>query len=239
MGQICPKRTARTTDGDVVKVLIIEDDDELLEAVRGGLEEEGMRVETASSYGEGSLRAGLGSQDVIVLDVLLPGGTGVDLCKRLREEGIQAPILFLTAMGTEDDRLRGFQSGGDDYLVKPFSFRELVARVRALARRPPELLHATRHVGDLEVDLNARTAKRSGTVLTLTTQEWTLLEFFVRHEGTVVSRAEIMAYVWDDNHDPFTSLLEVLVWRLRKKIDESFEPKLIHTIRGAGYRFGT
>jgi len=222
-----------------MKVLIVEDDDQLLEAVREGLEEEGMRVETATSYREGVLRAGLGAQDVIVLDVMLPGGTGVELCRRLREEGNETPILFLTALGAEDDRIEGFRSGGDDYLTKPFSFRELVARIHALARRPPELLHAVRRIADLEVDLDAHTASRGGRNLALTAQEWALLEFFVRHEDAVVSRADITAYVWDDNHDPFTNLLEVLVWRLRKKVDGDFEPKLIHTVRGAGYRFGT
>jgi len=221
-----------------MKVLIVEDDEELRDAVREGLEEEGMRVETATSYREGVLRAGLGAQDVIVLDVMLPGGTGVELCRRLRAEGNETPILFLTALGAEDDRIEGFRSGGDDYLTKPFSFRELVARIRALARRPPELLHSVRRVADLEVDLDAHSATRAGTELSLTAQEWALLEFFVRHQDTVVSRADITAYVWDDNHDPFTNLLEVLVWRLRKKVDGDFEPKLIHTVRGSGYRFG-
>jgi len=221
-----------------MKVLIVEDDEQLRDAVREGLEEEGMRVEEAASYGEGSLRATPGAVDVIILDVMLPGGTGVELCRRLRGEGNQTPILFLTALGAEDDRIEGFRSGGDDYLTKPFSFRELVARIRALARRPPELLHAVRRVADLEVDLNAHSAARAGTELSLTAQEWALLEFFVRHQDTVVSRADITAYVWDDNHDPFTNLLEVLVWRLRKKVDGDFEPKLIHTVRGSGYRFG-
>jgi DNA-binding response OmpR family regulator len=221
-----------------MKVLFVEDDRELLDVVRDGLEEEGMRVDTASSYHDGMLKAGLGSHDVLVLDVMLPGGTGVELCRRLRAEGNETPVLFLTALGAEDDRVGGFQAGGDDYLTKPFSFRELVARIRALARRPPELLHTVRHVADLEVDLDAHTASRAGAPLSLTAQEWALLEFFVRHEDAVVSRAEITAYVWDDNHDPFTNLLEVLVWRLRKKVDEGFDPPLIHTVRGAGYRFG-
>jgi DNA-binding response OmpR family regulator len=221
-----------------MKVLFVEDDRELLDVVRDGLEEEGMRVDTASSYHDGMLKAGLGSHDVLVLDVMLPGGTGVELCRRLRAEGNETPVLFLTALGAEDDRVGGFQAGGDDYLTKPFSFRELVARIRALARRPPELLHTVRHVADLEVDLDAHMASRAGAPLSLTAQEWALLEFFVRHEDAVVSRAEITAYVWDDNHDPFTNLLEVLVWRLRKKVDEGFDPPLIHTVRGAGYRFG-
>ncbi len=221
-----------------MKVLIVEDDDELRAALRDGLAEEGLRVDVAASYREGALRAALGAHDVIVLDVLLPGGTGVELCRHLRDEGNLTPILFLTALGAVDDRIEGFHAGGDDYLTKPFSFRELVARVRALARRPPELLHAVRRIADLEVDLDARTVSRAGEAISLTAQEWALLEFFVRHEGLVVSRADITAYVWDDNHDPFTNLLEVLVWRLRRKVDDGYEPKLIHTLRGAGYRFG-
>lgn len=221
-----------------MKILIVEDDRELRDAVRGGLIEQGMRVDTAASYSDGILRAELGTHDVIVLDVLLPGGSGVDLCLRIRDAGNDTPVLFLTALDDEDDRIEGFQAGGDDYLTKPFSFRELVARLRALARRPPELLHAVRTVADLDVDLNARTVTRAGHEISLTTQEWALLEFFVRHEGVVSSRAEITAYVWDDNHDPFTNLLEVLVWRLRKKVDDGFATKLIQTIRGAGYRFG-
>ncbi len=221
-----------------MKVLLVEDDLEFVEAVREGLEEEGIRVDVAASFEDGSLKAALGCHDVFILDVMLPGGTGMELCRRLRGEGINTPILFLTALGAEDDRVEGFRSGGDDYLTKPFSFRELVARIGALARRPPDILHAIRRVGDLEVDLNAHTATRAGVKLTLTSQEWALLEFFVRHEDTVVSRADITAYVWDDNHDPFTNLLEVLVWRLRKKVDDGHDQKLIHTVRGAGYRFG-
>jgi len=221
-----------------MKVLFVEDDDELRAVLREGLEEEGIRVEAVSTFHEGALQAALGTVDVILLDVMLPGGSGVELCRRLRARGDATPILFLTALGAEDDRLAGFAAGGDDYLTKPFSFRELVARLRALARRPPELVHEVRRVADLEVDLDARAATRAGQELSLTAQEWALLEFFVRHEGTVASRAEITAYVWDDNHDPFTNLLEVLVWRLRRKVDEGFDPPLIHTVRGAGYRFG-
>ncbi len=221
-----------------MKVLIVEDDDELRGTLEQGLEEAGIRVDAAATWTDGILRASLGAHDVIVLDVMLPGGSGMEVCRRLRAEGNHTPILFLTALGTEDDRVEGFQSGGDDYLTKPFSFRELLARLRALARRPPELLHAIRRIADLVVDLDARSVSRSDGTIGLTAQEWALLEFFVRHEGLVVSRADITAYVWDDNHDPFTNLLEVLVWRLRRKVDEGHEPKLIHTVRGAGYRFG-
>jgi len=221
-----------------MKVLLIEDDPELRAAVRTGLMEEGMRVDTAASFDEGRARVEGGAPDVIVLDVMLPGGDGVELCRRLRAEGNRTPILFLTAIGTEADRLDGFAAGGDDYLTKPFAFRELVARIRALGRRPPDLLPTFQQIADLEVDLGARSARRAGVRLELTAQEWALLECFVRHQGRVVSRAEITAYVWDDNHDPFTNLLEVLIWRLRKKVDEGHATTLIHTMRGAGYRFG-
>lgn len=221
-----------------MRILLVEDDSQLVEALRGGLVEQGLRVETAETFEQGSLKTALGNFDVIVLDVLLPGGSGVDLCRRVRARGDTTPVLFLTALGAEDDRVSGLDAGGDDYLVKPFSFRELMARLRALSRRSSELVHSIRRIADLLVDLDARVVERDSVKLTLTAQEWSLLEFLVRNEGKVVDRAAISAYVWDENHDPFTNLLEVLVWRLRKKIDEGREPKLIHTVRGAGYRLG-
>ncbi len=177
--------------------------------------------------------------DVIVLDVMLPGGNGFDLCRELRERGVGTPVLMLTARDTVDDRVRGLDSGADDYLTKPFAFRELVARVRALARRRPTPLPEIVQVGDLEVDLLGHRVKRGGKSDELTAKEFALLEFFVRHAGQVVDRAAITAHVWDENHDPFTNVLEVLVRRLRRKIDDGFDVKLIHTFRGAGYRLGT
>jgi two-component system copper resistance phosphate regulon response regulator CusR len=175
--------------------------------------------------------------DVIVLDVMLPGGSGLDLCRDLRLRGIATPILMLTARDTIDDRVVGLEVGADDYVTKPFAFRELVARVRALARRRPALVPRVVAVADLEVDLASRQVRRSGRSIELTAKEFALLEFFLLHRGQVVDRAAITAHVWDDNHDPFTNVLEVLVRRLRRKIDDDFEPKLIHTLRGAGYRF--
>jgi two-component system copper resistance phosphate regulon response regulator CusR len=145
---------------------------------------------------------------------------------------------MLTAKDAVDDRVVGLEAGADDYLTKPFAFRELLARIRAVVRRPPALAPEVVHVADLEVDLGQRTVRRGKEPIRLTAKEFALLEFFVRHRGQVVDRAAITAHVWDENHDPFTNVLEVLVRRLRRKIDDDYDPKLIQTLRGAGYRFG-
>jgi two-component system copper resistance phosphate regulon response regulator CusR len=192
----------------------------------------------AADFESGRQRAVLGTYEVIVLDVMLPGGSGFDLCGELRQQGLTTPILMLTARDAVDDRVRGLEAGADDYLTKPFAFRELLARVKALARRRPALAPEVHRVADLEVDLASRRVTRGGQGVTLTAKEFALLEFFVTHVGAVVDRASITAHVWDENHDPFTNVLEVLVRRLRRKIDDGREPKLIHTLRGAGYRFG-
>jgi two-component system copper resistance phosphate regulon response regulator CusR len=187
---------------------------------------------------EARQRAELGQFDVIVLDVMLPDGSGFDLCAWIRARGITTPILMLTARDAVDDRVSGLESGADDYLIKPFAFRELVARVRALSRRRPAIAPSDHRIADLHFDVASRAVSRNGVPIRLTAKEFLLLEFFVTHADVVVDRAAITAHVWDENHDPFTNVLEVLVRRLRRKIDDDFEPKLIHTIRGAGYRFG-
>lgn len=148
------------------------------------------------------------------------------------------PILMLTARDAIEDRIRGLELGADDYLTKPFAFAELLARVRALARRQPALREAVIRVADLEIDLDAHAARRGGRAIPLTAKEFALLECFARNQNRVLDRAAIMVRVWDENHDPFTNVIDVLLGRLRKKIDEGFEPKLLHTVRGAGYRFG-
>jgi len=206
--------------------------------VRDGLAIMQMEVTVAATFSEGLERSGQTAFDVVILDVMLPGGSGFDLCRKLRERGSTTPVLMLTALDAVDDRVRGLEAGADDYLSKPFAFRELVARVQALSRRHPALTPAVHRVADLEVDLAARTVRRGGKPIDLTAKEFTLLELFVRHPGRVLDRTTITAHVWDDNHDPFANLLEVLVRRLRRKIDDDFEPKLITTLRGAGYRFG-
>lgn len=221
-----------------MRVLIVEDDIEIAGLVARGLVDQGIDAAVETTFAGGRSRAILGTFDVIVLDVMLPGGNGFALCRDLRARGIGTPVLMLTARDAVDDRVQGFDAGGDDYLTKPFAFRELLARVRALARRRPTPLPETVTVADLEVDLRSHEVKRAGRSIELTAKEFALLEFFVRHVGQVVDRASISAHVWDENHDPFTNVLEVLVRRLRRKIDDGHDVKLIHTFRGAGYRLG-
>ncbi len=221
-----------------MRVLIVEDDRELAAILAQGFAEQHIETVVAGDIASGRERAALGTYDVMILDVLLPGGSGFDLCAALRARRITTPILMLTARDAVDDRVHGLEAGADDYLTKPFAFRELVARVRALARRRPAIAPRHIQVADLEADLTTRRVQRGGRPIELTAREFALLEFFALHEGAVVDRAAIAAHVWDDNHDPFTNVLEVLVRRLRRKIDDDYEPKLIHTVRGAGYRFG-
>jgi two-component system copper resistance phosphate regulon response regulator CusR len=221
-----------------MKVLIVEDDSALLDVLRRGLEDEGVQITVATNYSDGLTKAVLTSHDVIVLDVMLPGGSGFELCEGLRKEGVTTPVLMLTALAGVDDRVRGLEGGADDYLTKPFAFRELFARLRALARRSSAVADDMFELADLRVDLRRRRVERGGQNIRLSAKEFDLLEFFVRNSDAVVDRASISSYVWDENHDPFSNVLEVLIGRLRRKMDDSFEPKLIHTLRGAGYRFG-
>jgi DNA-binding response OmpR family regulator len=221
-----------------VKVLIVEDDDKLAGILLRGLREQQIDTARARDFVEGRERLIFGAYDVVVLDINLPGGSGMDLCRLVRERGIATPILMLTARDTIDDRVRGLETGADDYLTKPFAFRELSARIQALGRRQPVRKPAQHCVADLNVDLRARVVRRGARNIQLTSKEFALLELFVLHTDEVVDRAAITAKVWDENHDPFSKVVEVLINRLRSKIDEGFEPKLIHTFRGAGYRFG-
>jgi DNA-binding response OmpR family regulator len=221
-----------------MRVLMVEDDPDLAAIIKTGFAEHGVQTVTVANYPDGKMKALLGKFDVVILDVMLPGGNGFDLCRELRARKLATPILMLTARDTVDDRVAGLEVGADDYLTKPFAFRELLARVRALARRRGAPLPETLKVADLEVDLQAQRVRRAGKLIELTAKEFSLLEFFVLHNGKVVDRAAITAHVWDENHDPFTNVLEVLVRRLRRKIDDDFPVKLIQTVRGSGYRFG-
>ncbi|MDQ6829468.1 MAG: response regulator transcription factor [Gemmatimonadota bacterium] len=221
-----------------MRVLVAEDDPDLGALLVQGLGEQHIDVTLARTYAEAWERATFGTFDIFVLDVMLPGGSGFDLCAKLRERGIGTPVLMLTARDAVGDRVRGLQLGADDYLTKPFAFQELVARVRALARRRPAFVPSRHEIADMIVELDTRAVSRSGRPIALTAKEFALLEVFVLNPDRVIGRAEITANVWDENHDPFTNVLEVLVRRLRRKIDDDFEPKLVHTVRGAGYRFG-
>jgi two-component system copper resistance phosphate regulon response regulator CusR len=221
-----------------VRILLVEDDPDLASLLVKGLSEEGFHVVHEAAYQDGWSRAMLGSFDVILLDVMLPGGDGFALCAGIRRRGVGTPVMMLTARDSVDDRVAGLDAGADDYLPKPFAFRELVARIRALMRRRPTPLPEVVTVGDLEVDLAGHKVRRGDQPIELTAKEFALLEFFARNAGRVVDRAAITAHVWDENHDPFTNVLEVLVRRLRRKIDDPFDRKLIHTLRGSGYRFG-
>ena len=222
-----------------MRVLIVEDDPELAALLRDGLREHRIDPTVATSFVEGRDQALVGDYDVIILDVRLPGGTGYDLCADLRRQNLAVPVLMLTALDTVDDRVRGLAVGADDYLTKPFAFRELLARLQALTRRRAQALTpSTLRVADLEVDLGSRQVRRGGQSINLTAKEFALLEFLLRHQDQVVDRSAITAHIWDNNHDPFANVLDVLVRRLRSKIDDGYEPKLISTVRGAGYRLG-
>jgi two-component system copper resistance phosphate regulon response regulator CusR len=221
-----------------MRVLLVEDDPELTAAISDGLNDHHIETSAAHDFVQGRERAMLGEFDVIVLDILLPGGNGFDLCRSIRDEGITTPILMLTARDAVEDRVTGLESGADDYLTKPFAFAELTARIRALARRRPAIAPEYYEVADLHVNIRTRSVSRSGVPISLTAKEFALLEFLAQNADSVVTRSAISTQVWDEYHDPFTNVLEVLVRRLRRKIDDDFEPKLIHTLRGMGYRLG-
>ena len=215
---------------------ICEDDDELRGVLRSALEREGMHVRATASGSEAVRWFTEEPPDVLVLDVGLPDADGRDVCQALRARGVQAPVLFLTARDALTDRLSGFHAGGDDYLTKPFAFAELLARVQALVRRAsraPEPTTLT--VDDLTLDLLSRRVTRAGKPIDLRPREFALLEYLMRNIGKVVSKTMILSHVWEYNFDPQTNVVDVLVSRLREKIDRPFEKKLLHTVRGVGY----
>ena len=221
-----------------MKMLVVEDELKLAEYLRKGLGAEGFVVDVANNGVDGLHLALEGQYDVIVLDRMLPGIDGLAVLAGLRTKK-QTPVLMLTALGRIEDRVSGLQGGADDYLVKPFAFSELVARVQALTRRSalvPPSSEATRlQLGDLELDLARRRAVRAGQQLNLTAKEFTLLTLMLRRQGKVLSRTEIAEQVWDMNFDSDTNVIEVAIRRLRSKLDEPFDRPLLHTVRGMGY----
>jgi two-component system OmpR family response regulator len=220
-----------------MKALIVEDDATIAEFVARGLREAGFVVDQASDGVSGLQLATSSPYDVAIVDVMLPKLDGLSLIQELRTHGVTTPVLILSARHSVDDRVRGLEAGGDDYLTKPFAFTELLARVQALIRRAtaaPASTHLT--AGDLTLDLRTRRATRAGRELEpLRPREFALLEYLMRNAGRVVSKTMILSHVWDYNFDPRTNVVDVLVFRLRDKIDKGFEPKLIQTVRGIGY----
>ncbi|OWK41616.1 response regulator transcription factor [Fimbriiglobus ruber] len=220
-----------------LRVLVIEDEPEIADYLVRGLREEGLVVEHAADGHDARARLRAGPWDVVLLDWWLPGPDGATVLRAYRADGGTAPVLFLTARDAIPDRVRGLDAGADDYLCKPFAFDELLARVRALARRGPTGGGTTLSVAGVTVDLATRTAHREGKRLALTTKEEALLIFFLRHPDEVLSRTRIYEHVWDERYDGCSNSLEVHVVELRRKL-EVHGPRLIHTLRGRGYRFG-
>lgn len=218
-----------------MRILLIEDDPRLREVLARGLREAAHAVDEAGTVADARTLAAVEAFDVIVLDVNLPDGSGFDLTRAWRADGLSLPILLLTARDDVEDRVRGLDAGADDYLVKPFAHAELLARLRALGRRSADTLPPLLEVGNLVVDPGSRTARRGETPLDLTTTEYALLEFLARHPGQVLGRERISASVWDENYDPLSNIIDVYIARLRRKLGEAGGPALIHTVRGAGY----
>lgn len=219
-----------------MKILIVEDEPKTSEYLRQGLTEAGFVVDLARSGLDGHHLANTETYDLIVLDVMLPDIDGFRILKSLRDAGKQMPVLFLTARDSVADRVRGLDIGADDYLVKPFAFAELLARVRTLLRRGATgTVDTTLGVADLELDLMRRRATRGGQRIVLTAKEFALLELLMRHRSEVLPRSLIASQVWDMNFDSDTNVIDVAIRRLRAKVDDAFEPKLIHTVRGMGY----
>jgi heavy metal response regulator len=219
-----------------MRILLVEDEPRIADFVARGLSENGHSVDVARDGEEALAWPSVAEFDLIILDVMLPRVDGIEVCRRLRAGGVRTPILMLTARDAVEDRVEGLDSGADDYLVKPFAFAELVARIRALGRREPALTGNTLQVGDLTLDTITREVSRSGAAIDLTAKEFALLEYLMRHPNQVLSRTMIAEHVWNYDFDNATNVIDVHVKNIRRKVDGEFEQKLIHTVRGAGYR---
>ena len=218
-----------------MKILVIEDDRTVGQYVKQGLEEQRFTTDLIDEGLEGLRMASTGHYDVIVMDLRLPGMTGLEIVRTLRDRGVATPVLMLTAQDSVEFKVAGLRAGADDYVTKPFSFEELLARVEALSRRPREVAPAVLELDDLTLDVGAREVRRGGTLLDLTPKEYLVLEYLMRHPGRVMSRTLITEYAWDYHFDPGTNIVDVVINRLRKKVDSSGGKKLIHTVRGVGY----
>lgn len=225
-----------TMTGGHRRILVVEDDPETAGQLAEQLSTSGYQVDLATNGNEALRRGAACDYAVITVDRMLPDIDGIAVMRQLRDDGVAAPFLIISALGEVDDRVRGLRAGGDDYLVKPFSFIELLARIEALGRRSDVIAKETiLRVGDLAIDLIARTASRRGNEITLLPKEFQLLEYLARNEGRIVSRAMLLQHVWDLHFDPSTNIIDVYVGRLRRKLDDQQAYPLIHTVRGAGY----
>lgn len=219
-----------------MRVLVVEDEPKIADFIRKGLTENGYAVDVASDGEEALDWPAVADFDVIVLDVMLPVRDGIDVCRTLRQRGVRAPILMLTARDAVEDRVRGLDSGADDYLVKPFAFAELLARLRAMSRRQPAVLGALLQVSDLTLDVSTRDVSRGGSGIELTTKEYAILEYLMRHPNQVLTRTMIAEHVWNYDFDNASNVIDVHIRNLRRKVDALPPHKLIQTVRGAGYR---
>ena len=218
-----------------MRILVVEDEPRMANVIAKGLREQSYAVDVVHDGNAGLYQAEINDYDLIVLDVLLPERDGYQVCRELRQRGTTTPVLILTARAAIDDRITGFDAGADDYLTKPFSFREFLARIRALLRRDSQLRPDILEIGDLVIDAASHRVSRANSSIQLTAKEYALLEYLARRAGELVSRADIAAHVWDDTFDPFSNAIEVYINRLRKKIDGPHRIKLLHTRRGEGY----
>ena len=219
----------------MLRVLVVEDERKMRDLLRQGLREAGFGVDAVGDGAEALALRASKTWDVIILDVMLPGFDGFETCRRLRAAGAREPILMLTARSSVEDRVHGLDTGADDYLTKPFSLDELLARIRALTRRPPSEPQVVLKAADLELDPVRHEVRRGGKLVELTAKEFTLLAFLLRHRGEVVTPRMILAHVWDFDHARGSNVVAVYINYLRRKIDQDHDEKLIHTVRGAGY----
>jgi DNA-binding response OmpR family regulator len=218
-----------------VKILVVEDDRTVGQYVKRGLEEHRYHADLVEDGMEGLRLASGGRYDLIVLDLRLPEMNGLEVLRTLRDRGNTTPVLVLTAQDAVDFKVQALRSGADDYVTKPFAFEELLARVEALGRRPKEIRSPVLRVGELELDMETREVQRGGERIELTPKEYTVLEYLMRHAGRVMSRTLITEYAWDYHFDPGTNIVDVVINRLRKKVDSGHPQKLVHTVRGVGY----
>ncbi len=222
-----------------MKILVVEDEERVSLFIQKGLREEGHAVDTAADGEDGGFLAEVNDYDLIVLDIMLPKKNGITVCRELRDRGVNTPVLMLTARDSVEDRVRGLDAGADDYLVKPFAFEELLARVRALLRRQSDSKTPILVIGDLELNPISRSVTRNGKGIRLTTKEYALLEYMLRNPNKVLSRTLIGEHVWDMNFDPESNVIDVYVSHLRAKVDKGHDTSLIHTMRGQGYMIST